>query len=47
MPLLLIPLLLVFVVVLAALAYPFGLRQRYRSGKARRRARPWVATSAD
>lgn len=40
--LLLIPLLLVAVLLLWALALPFTLWQRYRSGKARRRAQPWV-----
>lgn len=43
MPLLLIPLLLVVVVLLAVLLYPLGLVQRYRAGKARRRAWPWLA----
>jgi len=42
MPLLLIPLLLVLLCVLVALAYPIGLVQRYRAGKARRFARGWL-----
>lgn len=40
--LLLIPLLFVGVVALWALLLPFALLQRYRHGKARRLAQPWV-----
>lgn len=40
MPLLLIPLLVAAVFALWALLLPFALLQRYRSGKARRRAQP-------
>lgn len=42
MPLLLIPLLLLAVVVLLLALMPFGLWQRYRLGRARRRALPWL-----
>lgn len=44
MPLLLVPFLLLLVVALALLLWPLGLWQRYRHGRARRRARHWVAT---
>lgn len=42
MPLLLIPLLVLGVVALWAVLLPFALLQRYRFGKARRRAQPWI-----
>lgn len=42
MPLLLIPLLIVGVVALWAVLLPIALLQRYRRGKARRRAQGWV-----
>ena len=42
MPLLLIPFLLIGGVLLFALLLPFSLIQRYRMGRARRRAIPWV-----
>jgi hypothetical protein len=40
--LLLLPLLVLALIVLWALLLPFGLWQRYRAGKARRRAIAWV-----
>ncbi|MGJ4802854.1 DUF1453 domain-containing protein [Luteimonas sp. SDU82] len=47
MPLLLIPALLLCFVVLLLLLWPLGLWQRYRAGRARRRARPgWVTFNA-
>jgi len=42
MPLLLIPFLLLGGVLLFALLLPFSLLQRYRMGRARRRAIPWI-----
>lgn len=42
MPLLLIPLLIVGVIALWAVLLPIALLQRYRHGKARRRAQGWV-----
>jgi len=42
MPLLLIPLLILIVLALWLLLLPVGLWQRYRFGKARRRAWPWL-----
>lgn len=42
MPLLLVPLLLIGFVLLWALLLPLGLWQRYRRGRARRRAQPWA-----
>ena len=42
MPLLLLPLLLLGFVLLWALLLPLGLWQRYRRGRARRRAMPWA-----
>lgn len=42
MPLLLIPLLILGVIVLWAVLLPIALLQRYRRGKARRRAQGWV-----
>ncbi|MDQ3206843.1 MAG: DUF1453 domain-containing protein [Pseudomonadota bacterium] len=42
MPLLLIPLLLLVFILLWALLLPLSLFQRYRSGTARRRLRPWA-----
>lgn len=44
MPLLLIPALLLCFLALLLLLWPLGLWQRYRSGRARRRARPGWAT---
>lgn len=44
MPLLLLPLLLLALVAAWALLLPLALLQRYRSGKARRRAVGWVLT---
>ncbi len=47
MPLLLIPFLLLLFLALALLLWPLGLWQRYRLGRARRRARPgWVTFNA-
>src|SRR5690606_36705502 len=47
MPLLLIPSLLLCFLALLLLLWPLGLWQRYRSGRARRRARPgWVTCIA-
>src|SRR5690606_4094207 len=47
MPLLLIPALLLCFLALLLLLWPLGLWQRYRSGRARRRARPgWVTFNA-
>lgn len=47
MPLLLIlPLALLAVILLSALLLPIGLVQRYRYGKARRRALPWAVQLA-
>jgi hypothetical protein len=43
MPLLLLPLLVVALVLLWLLLLPLGLWQRYRLGRARRRALPWLA----
>ncbi|MGH8075245.1 MAG: DUF1453 domain-containing protein [Lysobacter sp.] len=42
MPLLLLPLLLLGVALVWALLLPLGLWQRYRRGRARRRAVPWA-----
>lgn len=42
MPVLLIPLLLLALVVLLLALVPLGVWQRYRLGKARRRALPWL-----
>lgn len=42
MPLLLIPLLVLGLVLLYLLVLPLSLLQRYRSGRARRSAQPWV-----
>lgn len=42
MPLLLIPLLIIGVIALWAVLLPIALLQRYRHGKARRRAQGWV-----
>ena len=42
MPLLLIPFLVLLLAALALLLWPLGLWQRYRLGRARRRARPWL-----
>jgi hypothetical protein len=44
MPLLLLPLLVMALVLLWLLLMPFALWQRYRSGRARRRAVRWVVT---
>ena len=44
MPLLLIPLLVVGFIALWAMLLPLALLQRYRRGKARRRAQGWVVT---
>src|SRR5690606_15646533 len=47
MPLLLIPALLLSLLAMLLLLWPLGLWQRYRVGRARRRARPgWVALNA-
>ncbi|MGO1070232.1 DUF1453 domain-containing protein [Lysobacter sp. CA199] len=46
MPLLLIPLALLILLALWALLIPIGLIQRYRYGKARRRALPWAVSLA-
>jgi hypothetical protein len=43
MPLLLLPLLVLALMVLWLLLWPFALWQRYRMGRARRRAIAWVA----
>lgn len=42
MPLLLVPALILLLVALVLLLWPLALWQRYRLGKARRRALPWV-----
>lgn len=42
MPLLLLPLLLLALVVAWFVLLPLSLRQRYRAGRARRRAQGWV-----
>lgn len=47
MPLLLLPVLLLSMLALLFLLWPIGLWQRYRAGRARRRARPgWVTFNA-
>lgn len=43
MPLLLLPLLVIGLVLVWLLLWPFALWQRYRAGRARRRAVAWVA----
>ena len=42
MPLLLIPFVILLLAALALLLWPIGLWQRYRLGRARRKARPWL-----
>ncbi len=42
MPLLLVPVVLLLLLALALLLWPLGLWQRYRHGRARRRARHWL-----
>lgn len=42
MPLLLLPVFLLLFLALALLLWPIGLWQRYRHGRSRRRARPWM-----
>lgn len=42
MPLLLLPLLVIAVFALWVVLLPFAMRQRYRYGRARRRAQPWA-----
>lgn len=42
MPLLLLPVILLLFVALALLLWPIGLWQRYRHGRSRRRAWPWM-----
>lgn len=43
MPLLLLPVLLLLLAALALLLWPLALWQRYRLGRSRRRALPWLA----